>query len=305
MRGISVIIPCYNAERHLADAIDSVRVQDGVDYELIVVDDGSHDASRDIAASFRDVRLIHSHHQGAAAARNLGLARAKGVAIRFLDADDTLCDGVLARQWAQLKALEPHECPYGDYLLQRPQGASLRRLPTLSDKAHAAQVALTDLMTSTPLHRRDWLESIGGFDPRFDSSQEWNLHVRLANAGVRFRHFDLPVYRYRAHDDPKRLSRAKQRSMRYIDGELQKIRWTAEAVALDDALFAALARRAVWLARVATKRCEAAAAHRCFAVARALSPHYTRYWPKRYRLIHRALGPERAEHALMAYWRRR
>src|SRR5687768_4036157 len=99
---ISVIVPTYNGAAYLAETLASVRAQDYRPVELIVVDDGSNDASPEIAASFRpSVRLVQPH-QGLAVARNAGLAAATGTLIAFLDQDDWWEVDKLRRQAAYL-----------------------------------------------------------------------------------------------------------------------------------------------------------------------------------------------------------
>jgi glycosyltransferase involved in cell wall biosynthesis len=90
---VSTILPCHNAERWLRDAIDSVLAQTWRPIEVIVVDDGSTDASLAVCEAFSEdplVRVIAQTHQGAAAARNAGVRAAKGAWFQFLDADDLL-----------------------------------------------------------------------------------------------------------------------------------------------------------------------------------------------------------------------
>ncbi|HEX5852076.1 MAG TPA: glycosyltransferase, partial [Solirubrobacteraceae bacterium] len=85
---VSVIVPVYMGERFLADALDSVAAQTYAPLETIVVDDGSPDRSAEIAAGRPGVRLIRQKNQGVAAARNAGLAAARGELLAFLDQDD-------------------------------------------------------------------------------------------------------------------------------------------------------------------------------------------------------------------------
>jgi glycosyltransferase involved in cell wall biosynthesis len=89
---VSIIIPLYNAERFIAETINSVLKQSYSDWELIVIDDGSKDASAKIAEGFLTDKRINYYHQsnsGVSVARNNGISKAKGKYIAFLDADDT------------------------------------------------------------------------------------------------------------------------------------------------------------------------------------------------------------------------
>ncbi len=97
---VSVIVPAHNAAPYLGEAIGSIRAQAYGNLEIVVVDDGSTDATAEIAAT-EGVRLRRQPQRGAGAARNAGLALARGDFIAFLDADDLWTEGRLA---AQLRA---------------------------------------------------------------------------------------------------------------------------------------------------------------------------------------------------------
>jgi glycosyltransferase involved in cell wall biosynthesis len=96
---ISVVIPLYNKGESVAIAIESVLVQDGVEFEIVVVNDGSTDSSGEVAQKFADgrIRIVHQSNQGVSAARNKGVALARADLIAFLDADDYFLPGHLAR----------------------------------------------------------------------------------------------------------------------------------------------------------------------------------------------------------------
>lgn len=95
---VSVIIPVYNSEKYLAEAIDSVLAQTYQDFELIIIDDGSSDHSREIATSYPKVNYVYQENRGVAAARNRGVQLAKGDFLAFLDADDIWLPNKLAIQ---------------------------------------------------------------------------------------------------------------------------------------------------------------------------------------------------------------
>ena len=91
---VSIIMPAYNAEKYIEEAIESILTQSYTDWELIIVDDGSADGTSDICDHFAQkdprIRVIHQDNKGVSAARNAGLMRAKGEYIAFADADDIL-----------------------------------------------------------------------------------------------------------------------------------------------------------------------------------------------------------------------
>lgn len=90
---VSVIIACFNQGRFLGEAIASAQKQTYTNIEIIVIDDGSTDNTREVAASFANVKYFHQANAGLSAARNLGIARSNGLFLVFLDADDILYPG--------------------------------------------------------------------------------------------------------------------------------------------------------------------------------------------------------------------
>ncbi len=102
---VSCIVPVFNGERYLAEALDSIFAQTWRPVEVIVVDDGSTDGSAQIAAGYgAEVSYIHQANAGPAAARNRGLDAARGEFIAFLDADDLWHKEKLVRQMAHFDA---------------------------------------------------------------------------------------------------------------------------------------------------------------------------------------------------------
>lgn len=101
MKTASIIIPCYNAEKYIEECIRSALNQTYPNIEIIVVNDGSTDASLNVVTQFnnrRGIKIINQPNKGAAAARNTGLAHATGDYIQFLDADDVLDTNKIANQ---------------------------------------------------------------------------------------------------------------------------------------------------------------------------------------------------------------
>lgn len=101
---VSAIIPVHNSERYLGEAIESVLAQTYRPIELVIVDDGSVDATAAVCQRFPGIRYIHQSQAGAAAARNRGVEAASGALLSFLDADDLWVPEKLARQTALLDA---------------------------------------------------------------------------------------------------------------------------------------------------------------------------------------------------------
>jgi glycosyltransferase involved in cell wall biosynthesis len=209
---VSVIIPCRNAESYISESIDSALHQSYSNIEVIIVDDGSTDASIEIIKCFGNlVRLETIDHQGACAARNLGLQVSKGEYIQFLDADDVL---LLNKIEVQLPYLTSNQCDlvfcngylFGDDRPQRPI-KKLRALPPPHGTDPFIYSLKNGFGTEGPLHRRHILEKVGGFRVGLIGAQEYDLHIRLGAAGVRLHKVDDYLFCHRNHNDPNRITR--------------------------------------------------------------------------------------------------
>ena len=95
---VSVIVPAYNRERYLGEALDSIFAQDYRPLEVIVADDGSTDGTARVARAYSEVRLLSLPHRGVAAARNAAIAASTGSLLAFLDSDDLWVAGKLDAQ---------------------------------------------------------------------------------------------------------------------------------------------------------------------------------------------------------------
>lgn len=205
---VSIIIPVYNAESYLRDAIESALSQEGVNIEVIVVDDGSTDSSRSIALNYKEVMLIQQRNKGACRARNVGLQNATGDFVKFLDADDFLERNSIASQVNFMQELHERAVVYSDlrYFDHETNMSRMQcvEIPESSDHVH--ELLKINIQTSAPLHRRRALLEIGGFDERLTRAQEYNLHLRLAIAGYRFQRLPGITAHVREHNSPSRIT---------------------------------------------------------------------------------------------------
>lgn len=186
---VSVIVPVYNGAAFLAAALDSIRAQAYPALDILVIDDGSTDASIRIAAEAGgDVRVLSQAHQGPAAARNLGLAEAQAEFIAFLDADDLWPSGKLAAQMAWLVA-----DPSLAVVLGRVQafGAPGVPLPTTEP--------VIDVHLGSGAFRREVFERVGVFDAslRFSEDHDWFLRAR--EQGINMVVMEAVTLLYRVH----------------------------------------------------------------------------------------------------------
>ena len=177
---VSVIIPVYNCERYLKDAIDSVLNQTYRPLDLIVVDDGSTDESAAIAQSYKEIRYLYQKNQGPAIARNVGIDSAKGEFISFLDADDQWTPDKLSLQ------IEHHQRhPQLAYTItnQRICLEAGCQIPStfkteLLLKSHPGYVP------STLVIRQDVFMRIGNFDPEHVPAEDMDWFIRAKDAGM-------------------------------------------------------------------------------------------------------------------------
>jgi glycosyltransferase involved in cell wall biosynthesis len=196
-------MPVRNGEKYIAEAIESCLQQTYSNTELLVVDDGSSDQTIDIVRGFGIEPIINQGRPGANAARNLGLKSARGVFVKFLDADDMLMPRALEQQVKFAKSLGSKQIGFGsrlDFGTVSSDGFS-----TSGGSSEAIPFSFY-IQTSVPLHRREDLLHVGGFDLRCRVLQDWNLHVRLWEAGFSFVASDIPVILYRHHRSPERIS---------------------------------------------------------------------------------------------------
>lgn len=209
---VSIIIPCYNTEKFVSEAIESALNQTYPNVEVIVVDDGSTDRSVEVIQSFGDrIRFEQINRQGACVARNRGLKLSQGEFIQFLDADDILLPHKLELQVPILQADQADLVFCNGYLFgdDRPERPikKLFNLPVPQGADSFFYCLGHGFGTEGPLHRRNFLEKVKGFREGLAGAQEYDLHVRLGAVGVRLHKLDDFLFRHRNHNDPNRITR--------------------------------------------------------------------------------------------------
>lgn len=185
---VSIIMSTYNRAHMIGDAIRSALAQTFTDFELIVVDDGSTDNTREIVNGFGDsrVRYIHKQNAGLPAGRNTAIAHARGEYVAFLDDDDLSLPHQLAVQTAFIDEHPGCDWVSTGYRLVDWQGKLLMEATGWNDYP---QLNTKTWLFSCPtcpsavMVRREWLERVGGFDPLQKLSEDWDLWLRLAHAG--------------------------------------------------------------------------------------------------------------------------
>ena len=192
---VSVVIPVHNGQRFLAEAIDSVLAQGYSHREVVVVDDGSTDDSPAIARA-RPVRYQWQPNQGVAAARNAGLAAARGDLIGFLDQDDVWLPHKLD---AQVEFLGQH--PSVDMVISPLEVAVEPGAAPLSwfEPDSGMDVQLVPLL-GTLLARRSCIDRVGGFDTCYEIASDTDWIMRARDAGLVLESAPGVCMRYRMHE---------------------------------------------------------------------------------------------------------
>lgn len=179
---ISCIIPTYNGEKYLPEAIESVLGQNYRPIEVIVADDGSTDDTAVVASRYgQEVRLVSQANAGPAAARNLGVRSATGDFVAFLDQDDVWRPEKLRRQYARFE-----ERPELDISVAHVQRFWVSALAEQEKRYRDHRLAkpLPGYVTGTILARRSVFDRSGMFNPalRYGDTMEW--YLRAVDAGA-------------------------------------------------------------------------------------------------------------------------
>lgn len=184
MPTVSVIIPTYQRSHLVTEAIGSVLAQTYRDYEIIVVDDGSTDDTKERLAELGDkITYIYQTNKGLAAARNTGIKAASGKYIAFLDDDDLWLPKKLAKQVPILDAQPETALVCTDMLLSDSSGKIISQT-----KLDLKQKVLTSwtlfrscfVFVNTVLLRRTCLDKVGLFDENLEIFEDYDLWLRIA-----------------------------------------------------------------------------------------------------------------------------
>jgi alpha-1,6-rhamnosyltransferase len=207
---ISVIAPCYNAERYLEQALESIYAQDYPNFEVIIVDDGSSDRSLEMLRQLQPrygFAWYTQANQGVSGALNTGLEHARGVYVATPDLDDVMLPHSLSVRAHYLDqhpdvglvgALIHYMDEHGTLgKQQRPKG--IRRLDFANILANGEVVG-----APVSLYRMEALRAVGGYDPDI-RVQDFQITLRIARRGYGVHIIPEVVTRYRRH--PNNLSR--------------------------------------------------------------------------------------------------
>jgi len=201
---VSVIIPAYNTAAYIGETLASVRAQMFTDYEVIVVNDGSPDTEeleRVLAADRDSIIYIKKQNGGLSSARNAGIRVARGQYIALLDSDDAWEPDYLTVQVAALDADPSVAVAYANAMIF---GDSLDAgkdymsvFPSNGEVTFQRLVEMECNVLVSATIRRAWLDRVGPFDEALRTNEDFDMWLRIVQAGGRFVYHRRPLWRYR------------------------------------------------------------------------------------------------------------
>lgn len=236
----SVVVPAHDAAATLGPCVRSVLAQTVPEFELIVVDDGSTDATLDLARSFTDprVQVISRRAGGVSAARNVGIDAATGEIVAFLDSDDLLLPRYLEAVGAVFSADPAVDFVYTDAWTFDDRSRRVRKHTTAyyqrpprpappTARGLLRELLLRNFIIVPVAVRRAVLNSVGVFDTTMRGAEDWDLWVRLLVAGHRAAEAAGPLGLRRQHD-----AQASLDPMRMVAGHIRMLEKLLENPAL-------------------------------------------------------------------------
>lgn len=208
MKGLSVIIPAWQAEKYIKQAVDSVRNQGWAgDVEIILCDDGSTDKTAEIAEELGCI-VLHNDHKGAATARNAGLGIAKNELILLLDADDRLVDGALSALYAPMKEDESVQAVFAkavDFISEELTEEQKSKLVPRKE-------SYGGVLPGCSLIKKSVFDEVGLFNAELKSGETVAWLMKLRDAKLKVVNLDVVVLERRLHlTNTGRLFQADER----------------------------------------------------------------------------------------------
>jgi len=231
---VSVVIPTYNRAHLIGKAIQSVFNQSYQDFEIIIIDDGSTDNTEEIIKGYKDKRINyikHERNQGISAARNIGIKKARGEYIAFLDSDDEWLPEKLDKQ-IKVFQNEPPEvgvvCSWSFKINEKGNYIGKVCLPKKEGYMYKDLLSSNNLSVPTLLIRKECFEKVGLFDNLLNGQEDWDMWIRIAKY-YRFVLIKAPLAKRRIHskqisnDLERKIITAHRILLKYSD-ELKKSR---------------------------------------------------------------------------------
>jgi glycosyltransferase involved in cell wall biosynthesis len=199
---VSVILPVYNGEQFLANAIQAIKEQDYQPLEILVINDGSTDGTAAIMDQFQDeIRSFHQAHQGPAAARNYGLRMAEGEIYAFFDVDDLWSEGLFPQMIDQLLKDTTSDIIQG--LMQQiliPESMSNQsHITHPQPKQHIPEKPYRFIHLTSALYRKSVFQKVGIFDESLMTGEDFDWFLRAWEHRIKKIDIDEIFLIYRKH----------------------------------------------------------------------------------------------------------
>ena len=231
---ISVVMSVFNAGANLRDAVESVLAQTFADFEFIIIDDGSTDASpqllRDYAARDARIRVTLRGNKGLTVTLNEGLQQARGEFVARMDCDDVCLPDRFRTQLDYLRADQRLVCAGGHFEMIDEKGRLLTRLRPPSDDAAIQKLLLaghTAICHPSAMMRREAVARVGGYDAYFKTTQDLDLWLRLGEVG-RLGNVPEVVLKFRQHGGS--VSETKREEQRRFGREACERAWKRRGI---------------------------------------------------------------------------
>jgi glycosyltransferase involved in cell wall biosynthesis len=196
---ITVLIPTYNQADYLPDAIESVLQQTWRDFELLVINDGSTDNTREVLEAYRSeprLRVIHQSNQKLPRALNTGFKQARGKFLTWTSSDNRMLPKMLETLENALRTNPDVSLVYGDWELIDGKGNSQRVIQTLNYDPYL--LMRTNYINACFLYRRSCQAELGLYNPKYLHVEDWEYWLRMSEK-YKMMHVPKVLYQYRIH----------------------------------------------------------------------------------------------------------
>ncbi len=211
---LTVLLPVYNGRKYVGRAIESVLAQSFGDFEFLILDDGSHDATRQIllqcARQDPRIRLLHHKKHGAGYTLDRGIREARGALIAQIGADDLALPGRLRKQLGFLR-LNPDHVVVGSYLQivdSFDQSIGLDKCPISDEQIRNSLTVYNPMSSASIMYRRDDALACGSYTARFATCEDYDFVLRLARRG-KVANIPEPLAAYRFPDHSPKAPNVK------------------------------------------------------------------------------------------------
>jgi glycosyltransferase involved in cell wall biosynthesis len=219
---VSLIIPCYNQGRFLSKAIESVLLQTYKNFEIIVIDDGSEDNTKCVAAQYPEVKYVFQNNQGLAAARNTGMSHSRGSLLVFLDSDDWLIPQALEINVSYILSHPEMAFVSGSYMLYYENENKAREVVReVKGDPYVHMLEGNYIGMIATVMFRKWVFNSFQYDTSLKVCEDYDLFLKIARKYSAIQH-DKVIAVYRIHD--KNLSGNHIRMLETVLNVLEKQR---------------------------------------------------------------------------------